>query len=321
MKTLLLGFEEGKLSTNTLAQIQSLAPAHRLLVTIDRSLIEGVLDRIEIAVNRFPLDLITQAPNLRWLQHWGAGVDWLLRRPEVAALDRLTITTGSGIHAVPITEHIFGFLLAFGRGIHRAVRCQTRKEWQSPAWDQLFELPGKTMLLIGVGAIGERTAKVATALGMRVLGVRRDPSMPAPGVEAMYSPAHLPDLLPQADFVVLTTPLTPETYHLIGARELQSMKQTAYLINIGRGATVDEDALVQALQEDWIAGAGLDVCEVEPLPASSPLWEMENVIITAHYAGATPSYDERALPIFLGNLKRYIAGEPLHNVVDKRLGY
>jgi len=321
MKTILLGFEEDNLSAAAVAQIQTLAPGYQVLVTTDRATIEQRLNEIEIVFKSFPTDLIAQAPNLRWLQQWGAGVDGLMGRPEIVALEHLTITTGSGIHAVPITEHIFGFLLAFGRGIHRAVRNQAHKQWQSPTWDQLFELPGKTMVLIGVGAIGERTAQIATALGMRVLGVRRDPTVAAAGVEAMYHPDQLLEVLSQADFVVSTVPLTPATHQLIGERELRAMKSTAYLVNIGRGATVDEAALIRALQEGWIAGAGLDVCAVEPLPATSPLWDMENVIITAHYAGATPLYDARAMPIFLDNLQRYLAGQPLHNVVDKQLGY
>jgi phosphoglycerate dehydrogenase-like enzyme len=137
----------------------------------------------------------------------------------------------------------------------------------------------------------------------------------------MYAPAQLPELLPEADFVVLTIPLTAETKHLIGEREFQLMKPSAYLINIGRGGTVDEAALIDALRSGRLAGAGLDVTEQEPLPADSPLWDLENVIITAHYAGATPHYDERALPIFLENLRRYVADEPLINVVDKTLGY
>jgi len=128
-------------------------------------------------------------------------------------------------------------------------------------------------------------------------------------------------LLPEADFVVLTVPLTHETQGMIGERELRAMKPTAYLVNIGRGGTVQERALIRALQEGWIAGAGLDVFETEPLPEDSPLWDMDNVIITAHYAGATPHYNERAMAIFLDNLRRYRAGEPLRNVVDKRLGY
>ncbi|MGC8782588.1 MAG: NAD(P)-dependent oxidoreductase, partial [Anaerolineae bacterium] len=137
----------------------------------------------------------------------------------------------------------------------------------------------------------------------------------------VVGPDRLLEVLPLADLVVLTIPLTPETSHLIGERELRAMKPTAYIFNIGRGGTMDEAALIRALREGWIAGAGLDVFEKEPLPADSPLWQMENVIITAHYAGATPHYNERAMAIFLDNLRRYRAGEPLRNVVDKTLGY
>jgi phosphoglycerate dehydrogenase-like enzyme len=156
---------------------------------------------------------------------------------------------------------------------------------------------------------------------MRVLGVRRNSGVGASGVEAMFSPDQLLDVLGQADFVVITAPLTPETRHLIGDRELQAMKPTAYIVNIGRGGIIDERALIQALQEGWIAGAGLDVFETEPLPDDSPLWDMENVLVTGHYAGATPHYDERAMAIFVDNLRRYKAGQPLRNVVDKKVGY
>jgi phosphoglycerate dehydrogenase-like enzyme len=131
----------------------------------------------------------------------------------------------------------------------------------------------------------------------------------------------VPKLLPEADFVVLTIPMTHETQGLIGEPELRAMKPTAFIINIGRGGTIQEQVLIRALQEVWIAGAGLDVFETEPLPADSPLWDMENVIITSHYSGLTPHYHERAMDIFLDNLRRYQASEPLRNVVDKELGY
>jgi phosphoglycerate dehydrogenase-like enzyme len=202
-----------------------------------------------------------------------------------------------------------------------AVRAQDRHAWQAPKRDQLFELAGKTMLLVGVGAIGERTAMIAAALGMRVLGIRRNPAGDLPGVEAIYGSDRLHDLLPEADCVVLTVPLSHATQGMIGERELRAMKPTSYLINIGRGGTIQQPALIQALREGWIAGAGLDVFDQEPLPATSPLWELDNVIMTAHYAGLTPEYDQRALAIFLDNLKRYQAGEPLQNVVDKAAGY
>lgn len=161
MKTILLGFPEDELTPADLRQIAALAPGYRLLITTDREQIETNLADIEVAVRSFPYALIPQATNLRWIQLWGAGADWLLQHPEAVALDRLTITNGSGIHAVPITEHILGLLLAFGRGLHQQIRQQSRREWQSPRWEQLFELPGKTLLLIGVGAIGERTAQLA----------------------------------------------------------------------------------------------------------------------------------------------------------------
>ena len=321
MKTILLNFEAGELAETQLAQIQAIAPDMRLLVTRDRDEIEGALDEIEIAAGDFPRDLLPKARNLRWLQQWGAGADWLMRHPEAVELDFL-LTNASGVHAVPISEHILAFLLAFGRGFHHAMRAQVRREWFS--YEQqtgIFELVGKTMVLVGVGAIGGRTAELAAVLGMRVLGVRRDPTVSAPGVEAMFGPGQLLDLLPEADFVVLTVPLTHETQGMIGERELRAIKPTAYVINIGRGGTIREDVLIRALREGWIAGAGLDTFETEPLPEDSPLWEMENVIITAHYAGATPRYTERAMEIFLDNLQRYRAGEPLRNVVDKKLGY
>ncbi|HEU5097804.1 MAG TPA: D-2-hydroxyacid dehydrogenase, partial [Roseiflexaceae bacterium] len=257
---------------------------------------------------------------LRWLQEWGAGVDWLMRHPEAAELD-FTLTNASGVHAIPISEQIIGCMLAFARQLPQAIRTQARRIWQPGKREQLFELAGKTMLLIGVGAIGERTATVAAALGMRVLGIRRNPEDRLPDVEAMYGPDQLLDLLPKADCVVLTIPLSRETQGMIGERELRAMKPTSILVNIGRGGTIQEPVLIQALREGWIAGAALDVFEQEPLPETSPLWELDNVIITAHYAGLTPQYDDRALAIFLDNLGRYRAGEPLRNVVDKAAGY
>ncbi|MEZ4622998.1 MAG: D-2-hydroxyacid dehydrogenase [Caldilineaceae bacterium] len=321
MKTIVLGFGEDQLAQIDLKEIAAVAPDYELLVTQERQQLEAKLADIEIVFNSFPHDLIARAPNLRWIQQWGAGVDWLMHYPAVVANDQIVVTNGSGIHPIPITEHIFGLILAFGRQIHTQIRRQTRNEWRSMPGESLLELPGKTMLLIGVGAIGERTAQIANALGLRVLGVRREPSQAVTGVEAMYGRGALLELLPQADFVVLTVPLTHETKHMISTAELQAMKSDAYIINIGRGGTIDEDALIQALQEGSIAGAGLDVVEQEPLATDSPLWSMENVIITAHYAGATPNYIERVLDLFLDNLRRYLAGEPLRNVVDKQLGY
>ena len=321
MSTILVGFNPERFSKSYREQIQEITPDMRLLVTKDREEMKAVLDDIEIAACQFPHGLLLRARNLRWYQQWGAGADWLLRHPGAAESD-FVLTSTSGMHETQATEHIFAFLLAFARELHRAIRLQGRREWLSQGQHPgLFELSGKTMVLIGAGAIGEQTERVAVAFGMRILGVRRNPAIGLPGVEGMYGPDLLLDVLPQADVVVVTAPLTHETQGMIVEEELRAMKPTAYLVNIGRGGIVDESALVCALDEGWIAGAGLDVFEEEPLPKDSPLFGLENVIVTAHYAGVTPNYDERAMAIFLDNLRRYKAGEPLRNVVDKKLGY
>jgi phosphoglycerate dehydrogenase-like enzyme len=320
MPVLLLYFAPHEIDPGTLDQVRALTPELQVAVTRDRPEIEALLDDIEIAAGHVPIDLIVRAPKLRWFQQWGAGADWLLRYPDAAGRDFI-LTNASGVHAIPISEQIIGTLLMFARGLHRAARAQARREWRRPPTAELFELAEKTMVLIGVGAIGERTAALAGALGMRVEGIRRNPTRPAAGVAAMYGPRQLRERLAHADVVVLTVPLSQSTRGLIGAAELRAMKPTAYLVNIGRGGTVDEPALIRALEKQWIAGAALDVFAEEPLPAASPLWAMENVIITAHYAGATPQYNARALAIFLDNLRRYREGAPLRNVVDKQAGY
>jgi phosphoglycerate dehydrogenase-like enzyme len=318
---LLLALDPDEYTQDNLDAVVQMVPHMQLVIAKDRERIERILDHVEIAAGVVSLDLLLRMPKLRWWQWWYAGTDWLLRHPEAAAHPFL-LTNVSGVHAIPISEHILSLMLAFARHLHKAMRAQLRHDWRSPEWEEIFELAGKTVLLVGVGAIGARTAQICNALGMTVIGVRREPSAPSvPGVSEMTGPERLLDLLPHADFVVLTVPYTRETIGLIGEAELRAMRPSAYVINIGRGATIDEPALVRALQEGWIAGAGLDVFAVEPLPEDSPLWDMENVIVTCHYAGKTPHYDTRAFAIFLDNLRRYQQGEPLRNLVDKELGY
>jgi phosphoglycerate dehydrogenase-like enzyme len=321
MGTILLALEPDSLSAEQLAQIRALSGDSRLLVTDQQAEMEGVLDDIEVIAGPVSPELALRAPHLRWFQQWGAGADWLLRHPEAASRPFI-LTNVSGIHAIPISEHILAMMLAFVRSLSASIRAQERHHWLD--WDEkhTFELAGGTLLVIGVGAIGGRTAKLASALGMRVLGVRHNPAETVPEIERMGGPEDLPSLLPQADFVVLTVPLTRETRNMIGERELGLMRPGSYIIiNIGRGGTIDETALIEALKAKRVAGAGLDVFEAEPLPADSPFWGLPNVIITAHYAGSTPFYTRRALEIFIENLRRYRAGQPLEHVVDKERGY
>lgn len=317
MSVALIMLDPRELDAAQVARVERLLPGWRVAVTRDAAEIAALLPEVEIVAGHVRPELVIGAPRLRWIQLWSAGADWLLHHPEAAQMDFL-LTTASGVHAVPISEHIIGTLLMLARRLHHAVRAQARREWWRPGGDGVSELAGKTMLLVGVGAIGARTAMLASALGMRVEGVRGDPSVPADGVAAMYGQGQLAERLPHADVVVLTVPLTAATRGMIGAAELAAMKPSAYLVNIGRGATVDEAALIAALREGQIAGAALDVFEREPLPADSPLWDMEHVIITAHYSGNNPHYNERALAIFEENLRRFGAGERLNNLVDKR---
>ncbi len=319
-----LGFPPDALTPEQIDEIRALASDMALLITDDRTQIEAALDRIEISGGRFPRDLIARAPNLRWLQQWGAGADWILRHPEVVQ-HPVVITNTSGIHAIPISEHVFAYLLAFARRLPDAIRAQNRRHWLTHSeiseMGGVFELAGLTMLVVGVGAIGERIARLGKALEMRVWGVRRHPEKNVSGADRMFGPENMQDVLPEADIVVLTLPYTSETHHLFDARAFAAMKRGAYFVNIGRGKVVDEAALVGALHSGQIAGAGLDVFETEPLPAESPLWEMPNVIITPHHSGMTPYYDQRAMAIFLDNLRRYKSGLPLHHVIDKTRGY
>lgn len=320
MTNILITLDPKEIPSSQLERIQSIVPDARLIITDREDEMQSWLGNIEILAGHFPIPWLTQAPRLQWYQQWGAGTDWLMKYPEVATLNFI-LTNASGVHAIPISEHILAMMLAFARRLPQAIHNQEQRRWDRDGQPAAFELAGTTMLLVGVGAIGRRTAQVASALGMRVIGVRHDKQKTVPGIEKMLGPEELLDTLPEADFVVLTLPLTAETQQMINAQAFEKMKSSAYLINIGRGGTVDEGALIQALKTGQIAGAGLDVFTTEPLPPTSPLWGMENVIITAHYSGLTPHYNERALEIFIDNLDRYVHHRPMRNVVDKQRGY
>lgn len=300
------------------AQARGLARGMEILWGASETQIAQRVTEIEIAFSGLPESLVDRADSLRWVQLSAAGAEHALETyPQTVAL-----TTASGVHAVPITEHVLGMMLSFARGLHRAVRAQVRGVWEPQPADRIGELRDACLVVVGLGAIGAELAGRARALGMRVLGVRRRADLGTPeGVERVVSHEDLADLLPQADYVVLTIPYTRRTAGMFGAAELGRMKPTACLINIGRGRTVREADLVQALREGRLGGAGLDVFEEEPLPPESPLWSLENVILTAHYSGVTPRYGERLWAIFLDNLDRYLGGRPLTNHVDRAEGY
>jgi phosphoglycerate dehydrogenase-like enzyme len=320
MGLLLINLPAERVPAAHIERIKQLAPQYQIVQTTNISEMEPIIDQVEIIMGNVPQKILERASNLRWIHSWGAGVEWLSNNPNFVSMP-FQLTNTSGIHAIQITEHIMAFLLSFARDFPMAIKAQQERTWKPSQRETVFELAGKTMVLVGVGAIGERTAAVASAMGMRVLGVRRNANKSTDHIEAMYSNADLLKVLPEADFVVVTAPLSNETKGMFGAAEFAAMKPSAYIVNIGRGPIIDQDAMISALQNGQIAGAGLDVFTPEPLPSDSPLWAMDNVIITAHYAGMTPHYDSRAFEIFAQNLPRYLAGETLTHLVDKEAGY
>ncbi len=272
---------------------------------------------------RLPDDLPAIAPNLRWLHYPMGGIDdQAMLRGDIP----FAVTTVSSANAASIAEYVFGSMLIFARKWYDMWQLQMRKEWASGrVWGGLrgVELQGQTIGIIGMGAIGRRVAQIARVMRMRTLGLRRTSHAGESDTDcdAVFGPGQLHDLLGQSDFVLVSVPLTPETTGLIGARELRAMRSNAYLVNVARGEVIDQNALVRALRERWIAGAGLDVVTQEPLPASSPLWTATGVVLTPHLSGLTIGYSHRVAEHFAANLRRFQRDEPLVDRVDLARGY
>jgi phosphoglycerate dehydrogenase-like enzyme len=302
-------------------QIQRIVPDWDLIVGKDKGVWQDHIRDAEIIAgwkNGMEEYCLKDGSKLKWLQSWSAGVNSLPL--EQLALRNTVLTGASGVHAYPISETIFALMLALTRKIHTYVKNQQSKTWHHAYMG--LEMHEKTVGIIGVGAIGKETAKIAKAFRMKVLGVRHS-GKPEEFVDEMYTANQLDIVLPQCDYVIVTLPLTNETYHLFGDQQFKQMKSSAFFINIGRGEIVVEEDLIASLQAGKVAGAGLDVFAIEPLSVDSPLWEMENVIITPHTSGSTVNYDQRVLEnIFIPNLKSYLSGETLSiNLVDFSKGY
>jgi D-2-hydroxyacid dehydrogenase (NADP+) len=310
-----------ELASESLARIREAAGGWEIVERTALKQRPELLDRAEVLFTHLIQPArVAAAQNLRWVQTYSAGVEWLLT-PELRARGELALTNTRGIHAQPIAEHVFGMMLAFTRNLHGAVKLQLQQRWEpEPLRRRMSSLDGKTLAILGLGAIGRRVAQIGAAFGMNVLGYRRSAGSAA-FVERVYGEGELLELLARADFLINALPETATTHKLVGARELAALPAHAVVINIGRGATMDTPALVEALRGGKLAFAGLDVTDPEPLPADHPLWSMENVLITPHYAGAHLDYQERAVNIFLNNLARYQRGEALDNLVDKDAGY
>lgn len=286
---------------------------------------------------RVPDIVPAETPRLRWIQVPSAGVNYLRNLPVWTS--NVLITSSRGVHAVAMSEQVFALLLALSRGVPRMVRAQERHEWIQSDIHPL-ELRGKTMGIVGWGKVGDAVAHLAHAFGMRVIGIRhsvKEPQERASSCGAFDNPPQIapvdlpPDMvfpmsdlhrvLGESDVVVLILPLTADTEGVIDRQALAAMKTGSLLINIGRGQVVDETALIEALQSGHVRGAGLDVFDEEPLPPQSPFWDMPNVLVAPHTGGAGEHTDTRASHLFAVNLERYLAKQPLLNVVDRMQQY
>ncbi|MFN8586279.1 MAG: D-2-hydroxyacid dehydrogenase [Candidatus Eisenbacteria bacterium] len=266
---------------------------------------------------------LASAARLRWIHSPAAGVSGMLF-PELAE-SRVTLTNGRGLHARSMAEHALALMLAIARQLPSSVVAQREQRWeQIVQWRRepgFAELAGATLGCIGFGHTGQGVARLGKALGMRVLAVRRRPDPSPTLADEEWGVERLGDLMAASDWIVMTAPHTAATTKLVGAAELARMKPAAYFVNLARGALLDEAALVAALDAGQLAGAALDVFETEPLPAGHPLWTHPKVLLTPHVGGVGPRYWERACEQFGTNLARFVAGEPLFNVVDQKAGY
>ncbi|TMK33610.1 MAG: D-2-hydroxyacid dehydrogenase [Alphaproteobacteria bacterium] len=278
---------------------------------------EQAIAMADAAYGTIPPALLARAEKLRWLQAPQAAPPAGYYYRELIE-HPVAITNFREIYNDHIGAHVMAFVLAFARGLHVYLPQQQRRQWKKlPPDAGVVHLPEATALVVGVGGIGAEVARLASAFGMRVIGIDERRTAPPLGVAELHRSAALDEQLPRADFVILTVPHTPETEGFMNRARFRRMKRTAFFINIGRGMTTRLDDLVAALQAGEIAGAGLDVFEQEPLPAEHPLWTLPGVLITPHTAGYGPYLDERRYEVFADNCRRFLAGEPLRNLVDK----
>jgi phosphoglycerate dehydrogenase-like enzyme len=307
-------------------QLRREFPEHRILDAWDQQTIRRLLPEADAAftpvVDR---DVFPSATRLRWLHVPAVGVGHLLYPAIVES--PVVITNARGVRARAMAEHVIGVIIALARQFPAAMRYQAAHEWAQDLLERgdtghIRTLHGSRLGIVGFGSIGTEIARLAAAFGLRISAIRRRAELPPPAnVDELLEPWRLAELLARSDIVVLAAPLTPATIRMIGRRELGVMKRGALIVNIGRGALVDDAALVEALRSRHLGGAALDVFAKEPLDPLSPYWDLPNVIVTPHTSGAMEDYWTPLVALFSENLRRFEAGEPLLNIVDKHAGY
>lgn len=309
------------------AQLRRDFPQHTFTDVWDREALKKVFPDADAAIAAYvERDLPSTLTRTKWIQVPAAGVTHVLSQELIDS--PIVVTSARGVRARAIAEHVMAVTLALARQLQTAVRRQAEHVW---ALDELETtgamrtLNGRRLAVVGLGSIGTEVARLAAAFGMKVLATRKRIDQPAPDIGGarieVFAPERLHEMLGQSDVVVLSAASTPETRSLINDAALNAMKRGAFLINIGRGRLVDDDALVAALKDGRLGGAGLDVFTREPLDPSSPYWDLPNVIVTPHVSGGMEDYWTPLVALFSENLRRFEAGQPLINVVDKHLGY
>lgn len=319
-----LTFLAGDVTPEELAAFSRLAPNVRILSGLSREQALAHAAEADACDARFITPVfLAEAKKLVWAQAMSAGVDRYLELEYLVSEDRIVLTNMQGVHGPAISDHVFAMLLSLTRDLRFHLANQATGTWgrDAAAERHPIVLQGRTMLVVGLGGIGGEVAQRAQGFGMHVIATRRSDTPSPAYLEYVGKPAELLTLLPRADVVVVCTPLTAETEHLFNRAAFAAMKPGAYFVNIARGRVVETEALFGALRDKRLAGACLDVTDPEPLPPQHPLWKMENVVITPHVASDGELTDQRAKQLFHENLRRFGAGLPLLNVVDKRVGY
>jgi len=310
------------MSEELLASIRAVAPNIRIIDDLDReSAIRHAGQAHGVDAHLLTSACLDAAPDRRWAQSGSAGVDRYITIPELVSRDEIVLTNMKGMYGPVIAEHVFAMLLSRTRNLPHYLDADRRGEWDRGPSSAMGALQGSTMLVVGLGGIGSEIAMRADAFNMRVIATARTQRPAPPYVDLLGTPPDLDELLPQADVVVLAVPLTDETRGMINRETIARMKDGAWVVNIARGAVVDTEALVEALDAGKIGGAFLDVTDPEPLPQGHTLWNRENVLITPHVAARAELSGERRLALMLDNMRRFGSGEPLLNVVDKEAGY
>jgi phosphoglycerate dehydrogenase-like enzyme len=292
--------------------VSALTPEEQMKAATDAEAVFGTISN----------DVFAAAPKLRWLHYPAAGVEWMQHVPQLVNSD-VAVTNARGAHAATIAEHTFGMLIFLARNFTGLYEAQKAHEWLRPQQHQRpsVGLVGMTMGIVGLGQIGRAVAKRAHAFEMKVIAVDANPVARPDTVAELRLMDGLDDLMERSDVVVIATPITPETRGMIGAGQLARMKPSAYLLVMSRGGIVDEPTVIKMLREGKLAGAGFDVAAIEPLPADNELWGAPNVFITPHCSPSSEQTRHNVLSLLRENLKHYLAGEPLTNLVDKKRGY